>query len=492
MIDFLGGDMDKIPLSETEYKVLKAIVDKGLTSSELRKLSEITGIEISTLASVLRLLAEKGLVKVRDVVEESFELSEKGISALREGLPEEKLLNLMKDGVVELNKLSNLLGPEANIAIGQLKKKGFIEVRNGRIELITDFKDVSKNVLTIKKALDLVKRGETPPKEILEELRRRGLIRRLKIKHTYVYLTEDPKTIMRKVRIEISRLTHDILKEGRWREAVLRPYNVLSEPPKALPARKHFLVEFIEIIRDIMKELGFKEVEGPMIEVELFNFDALFQPQDHPAREIHDTLWISEPSTADLSAYKEIIERARVVHEKAWKYKWDPMRAARIVLRSQTTAVSARVLSLKPRAPMRYFTIGKVFRADAVDASHLSDFHQLDGIEGWEGYTFRDLLGTLKEIADRLGLSIKFKPAYFPFTEPSVEGYVRLPNGRWLELFGAGLFRPEVLEIAGIKYPVGAWGFGIERLAAAYYGINDIRLLYSKDYDFIRSLPERV
>nr|MEB3859775.1 phenylalanyl-tRNA synthetase subunit alpha [Desulfurococcales archaeon] len=142
--------------------------------------------------------------------------------------------------------------------------------------------------------------------------------------------------------------------------------------------------------------------------------------------------------------------------------------------------------------PVRAFTVDRVFRYDPVGPTRLPEFHQLDGIEGDYGYSFRDLLGTLASIAERLGLKVKFKPAYFPFTEPSVEGYVRFPGGRWVELFGAGIFRPEVTRALGIDYTVGAWGMGVERLALAFYGLTDIRSLYTQDVDFIRSFHVRV
>jgi len=245
-------------------------------------------------------------------------------------------------------------------------------------------------------------------------------------------------------------------------------------------------------VRDVLKEMGFREVRGPIVELELFNFDMLFQAQDHPAREIHDSLWVKAGPVDVTRAYGDLVERVSRIHETWWSYKWDPSIASRLMLRSQTTAVSARVIASKPKPPMRFFTIGRVYRRDVVDASHLPEFHQLDGIEGYPGYTFRELLGTLREICERLGLEVKFKPGYFPFTEPSVEGYVKLPTGKWLELFGAGLFRPEVLEMAGLDYPVGAWGFGIERLAAAYYGIPDIRVLYTANIEYIRGFTLRV
>ena len=484
--------MPAVPVSEGEYRILKAIAEKELKKAELAEASRILGVDESALASIARLLAEKGLLIVKEEVEEKPYLTSEGHKALREGLVEERLVRILAEagGSLSLAEVRDKLGDEASIAVGQAVKRGIARVEEGRIRLVVGVEEALGAIKPLREALEEASRGRSPGR-LLQELRRRGLVGLERQKRIVIEVPGEPKSLLDKVVVEVSRLTAELLRSGEWRKRRFRTYNVRAEPPRILPARIHFLTEFIEELRDIMRELGFREVRGPMVELELFNFDVLFQAQDHPAREIHDTLWIAEPRRGSLEEYDELVERTSRVHERGWGYRWNPEIAARLILRSQTTAVSARVLAAKPEPPIRFFTIGKVFRADTVDATHLADFHQLDGIEGWPGYTFRDLLGTLKEIAERLGLSLKFKPGYFPFTEPSVEGYVRLPNGRWLELFGAGLFRPEVLEITGVDYPVGAWGFGIERLAAAYYGITDIRLLYSRDYDYIRSFPAR-
>ncbi|MCE4601663.1 MAG: phenylalanine--tRNA ligase subunit alpha, partial [Desulfurococcales archaeon] len=382
-----------------------------------------------------------------------------------------------------IGEVRERLGGEAGIAIGQARRQGLIKVEGGRVRL-------TGSKPRLRQALEAVAQGGNPG-DALGELLSRGLARRVRVRREVLELAGEPSSLLDTVEVEASRLTHDMLASGEWRRYRFRPYNVVAEPPRVLPARIHFLTSFIEMLRDLMKEMGFTEARGPIVELELFNFDLLFQAQDHPAREIHDTLWIEAPPTG-LDGYEDLVERTRKAHEEGWGYRWSPKIAARLVLRSQTTSVSARLLASQPSPPIRFFTLGRVYRSDVVDATHLPEFHQLDGIEGYNGYTFRDLLGTLREIFERLGLQVKFKPAYFPFTEPSVEGYVRLPSGRWLELFGAGLFRPEVLYMAGVDYPVGAWGFGVERLAAAFYGVSDIRLLYTKDTTYIRSFPVRV
>jgi len=170
-----------------------------------------------------------------------------------------------------------------------------------------------------------------------------------------------------------------------------------------------------------------------------------------------------------------------------WKYRWNQETAVRLMLRSQTTAVTARILATKPEPPVRAFTIGKVFRPDTIDATHLIEFHQLDGLVIEEGYSFRDLLSDLKEIFYRMGVKeVKFKPAYFPFTEPSVEVYGRIEGLGWVEMCGAGMLRDEILRTVDVSTQAGAWGIGLDRLAMLFNHLNDIRLLYSYDVEFLR------
>ncbi|MCX8196259.1 MAG: phenylalanine--tRNA ligase subunit alpha [Acidilobaceae archaeon] len=478
-------------LSEGEHEVLRLMKERGFTSGSLSQASSLLGLDRSRLASTFMLLKEKGILEVSESVTKRPRLTERGKEALARGLPEEMLVELLGEkGEVGLAELPAILGREASVAVGQARRKGLVAVEGGRVKLLIPKEEAMRRASVLRKALEECSEGKFPAKELYEEAKSRGLVEETEERELLVRVTRDLEEVMREARVEVSRLTSAMLRSGSWRQYVFRSYDVTAEPPLVLPARAHFLAEFIEQLRDVFKEMGFREVRGSVVELELFNFDLLFQAQDHPAREIHDSLWVKgEP--ADLSEYGELVERVAEIHERSWKYKWDPKVAARLVLRSQTTAVSARMLITRPKPPMRIFTIGRVYRRDAVDATHLPEFHQLDGIEGYPGYTFRELLGTLKDVFERLGLEVKFKPAYFPFTEPSVEGYVKLPSGRWLELFGAGLFRPEVLEMAGVDYPVGAWGFGIERLAAATYGIADIRVLYTSDVDFIRKFRAR-
>jgi len=186
-----------------------------------------------------------------------------------------------------------------------------------------------------------------------------------------------------------------------------------------------------------------------------------------------------------------VLERTREVHERVWKYRWDPREALKLVLRTHTTPVSMRTIYSRKEGEYRVYSLDRVFRPDTPDPTHLMEFHQLEGIIVGKHVTFKHLLGFFKEFAKRLGLGeVRFRPAYFPFTEPSVEGYIKHPKLGWIEVFPGGMFRPEVLYAVGLKnHNVAAWGIGIDRIAMMVLNMNDIRNLYTNDVDIIRSTP---
>jgi phenylalanyl-tRNA synthetase alpha chain len=238
-------------------------------------------------------------------------------------------------------------------------------------------------------------------------------------------------------------------------------------------------------------------MKGPIVELAFWNFDALFQPQDHPARDLADTFYMKAPHSGQLPN-RELVRRVKETHENGWttgstgwRYRWDPEFAARCCLRTHTTSLSARTLATlrEEDLPAKFFSIGKVFRNEAIDWSHLMEFYQTDGIVIGEGVTFRNLLGYLKAYLEGLGVEeYRFRPSYFPYTEMSVEAEVWVEERRsWMELFGAGIFRPEVVKpLLGEDIPVLAWGPGFDRIVMGHYGIRDLRVLYGNDLGLLR------
>jgi phenylalanyl-tRNA synthetase alpha chain len=236
-------------------------------------------------------------------------------------------------------------------------------------------------------------------------------------------------------------------------------------------------------------------MRGPIVESEFWNNDALFMPQFHPARAIHDVYFVEGmPQAKDLP--EPAASNVAAAHENGgetgsigWRYPFDRDATKRLILRSQGTALSARQLGNLPKVPGKYFAIARCFRFDDVDATHAPDFFQIEGIVLGEEVHLRHLLGLMKLFGMEIARAeeMYFTPGYFPFTEPSVEAHMRHPKIGWMELGGGGIFRPEVTKPFGIDVPVIAWGLGLDRMAMVALGIDDIRDLFSPDLDFLRS-----
>ena len=296
--------------------------------------------------------------------------------------------------------------------------------------------------------------------------------------------------------VEVNELTPELLADGRWREVDFRRYDVSLAADSVHPGKTHPLMRVIDKVRLAYLELGFSEAGCEMAESAFWDFDCLFQPQDHPAREMQDTFYLKQPAKYGLPEDSGLVDRIRRTHEdggdtgsKGWRYSWSAERAAQVVLRTHMTASSIRALSRHPHPPHKVFSIGRVFRRETVDNTHLPEFHQVDGIIIDEQASLASLMGTLGKFYERLGINdIKLKPAFFPYTEPSVEVHIKWGD-TWMEMGGAGVFRPEVTQPFGVKHPVLAWGLGVERLAMAYYGVRVIKDLYQSDFSWLRSVP---
>ena len=294
---------------------------------------------------------------------------------------------------------------------------------------------------------------------------------------------------------EASLLTPEMLKQGTWKNKKFRSYNIALNPPRQSIGRKHPYKEFLDFVKYKFIGMGFEEMRGPLVENEFWDMDALFMPQFHPARNIHDVYYVKEP-TSCKKIEEPFAKQVAAAHKDGgktgstgWRYPFDVERAKRLILRSQGTAVSARTLASGPKIPGKYFSIARCFRYDAVDATHAPDFYQVEGIVLGEDINFTTLLGLLQLFGQEIAKAgeFQFRPAYFPFTEPSVELHVKHPELGWMELGGAGIFRPEVTKPLGVDVPVIAWGLGLDRMAMVALGIQDIRELFSRDLDFIRT-----
>ncbi|MDR2158722.1 MAG: phenylalanine--tRNA ligase subunit alpha [Treponema sp.] len=298
---------------------------------------------------------------------------------------------------------------------------------------------------------------------------------------------------------EAGSLTPEMLETGSWRGKNFRSYNVKVPPARLIPGRTNPYAKFLEDVKDKLASLGFEEFDGPLVETEFWNSDALFMPQFHSARDIHDVYRVADDERPDgLALAKSIgepwLSNVAAAHEnggktgsRGWNYQFDREFTRRLILRSQGTVLSAKTLP-QAKIPGKYFGIVRCFRYDKVDATHLPDFYQTEGIVLGEDVNLRTLLGMLEMFAKEVAgaKEVKYVPGYFPFTEPSVEVHIRHPVLGWFELGGSGIFRPEVTASLGVNVPVAAWGIGIDRMALMALGLNDLRELFSYDIENVR------
>jgi phenylalanyl-tRNA synthetase alpha chain len=408
-----------------------------------------------------------------------YKLTEEGKKYLEIGLPEINLIKLLaKEGEKRIEEIELEGKP---IAISWAKKNGWIAVKDGMLILTGLGREALEKEYPIEKALrDIAEKGECE-ENLLNILLKRKLVEKAK----------EELTIK-----EIAQLTPEIILSKAWKTIPFKRYDVLAPCPRIYAAKKHPYMQFIDEVKEKLIAMGFEEVESPLCELEFWNFDALFSPQDHPAREWHDVFKLKVPQKGEVLD-KELVERVKKTHEdgwivgsKGWRYKWNPEKALRLVLRSHTTPASIRFLSNFSQEEAKVFCIGRIFRPDVIDKTHLIEFDQCEGIIVGKNVTFRHLLGMLKEFAREVLETdkVKFVPHYYPFTEPSVDMYVYFPKLRkWVEIVGSGMFRPEVLKPLGIDKPVLAWGFGFSRLAMVKLGIEDIRYLFAEDLDWLRN-----
>jgi phenylalanyl-tRNA synthetase alpha chain len=492
-----------------EKKVLKALESEGGESTP-EKVLKLQLLPIKSVMSAAGILASKDIIKVNKDVREFVELTDysKEIAENKTPFSDAGLQEFVyTDGTYnpELNEYSisvSATPAEFKPSIGWLRKKGIANIENGQLKIPKqEIKWDEVELIDLIHSKNGIFADEIPDEylEAFQNLKKRKDYLIIDKKSSYDFqITPLGKEILEEgieIREEATQITHEQLKSGSWRNLHYRAYDIKAEHPESFAGKLHPLQRTIEEIRRIFLNLGFTESRGTILESAFWNFDCLFQPQDHAAREMQDTFYIKTPRETMLPD-EELVEKVKRAHEhggktgsKGWKYQWDREVARQSVLRTHTTCVSARFLK-ETQPPLKMFSVGRVFRRETITYKHLPEFHQVEGIVADKSITFRNLLGILKESYHQLGFQVRFRPAYFPYTYLSTECEIYLPEKEsWIELGGAGMFRPEVLEPLGVETPVAAFGLGIERLAMIRLGIKDIRMLYQSDIGWLRELP---
>ncbi|MFX1315215.1 MAG: phenylalanine--tRNA ligase subunit alpha [Promethearchaeota archaeon] len=505
-----------IELKKQVINTLKILQEKGI-EVEASKLAENLKIDYIVLMSAVNDLIDHDLGGFKEEEIYQVSLNQEGLNYLENGLPERQILQiLLKNNIKEINlddlmKLTNLDENLFYIGISNLKKNKWIAqskaTGENKIFLITEeFPETELEKLLKELGKDKIIDYSTLSNEELVQfdiLNKRKLINKIQKTQRFIYLTEKGISIedseIKELK-QISKITSEMISRRTWKNYNLKPFDVTKPGPLLKAGKIHPLINLINEIREIFLSMGFIEIRGPIVESAFYNFDALFQPQDHPARELQDTFYLNNPKVAKLPekdrvlAVKETHENGGDSGSLGWGYKWDENIAKKIVLRPHTTATTMRRLAQfyrnNEKVPVKVFCVDRVFRNERVDKSHLAEFTQVEGIVIDDNVSLCDLVGLLSEFYRKMGFKrIITKPGFFPYTEPSMEVSVYYDKlGEWLEMGGSGIFRPEVTYPWGIKEPtrVLAWGQGLERIAMLYYDRTDMRDFYINPIKWLR------
>ncbi len=489
-------------LSHLEKKVLVALGEIGGGGSPKEIQSNGDFDQMVQVMNAVSWLNSKTLVEVEEEVTKYYSLAKKSMA--KKDLPERTALKYIdKVGgrctISEMQEESGLDKKKTGIALGWLKDKGWADMcrEGGDTYLVLTkkgrkaLKEKGKDEELI---LRLAKEGELSEKDVDEYtvkklLSRKEILNERQLVSRTVKLTDKGKKIVDQgieIRPQISQLTPDIIRTGAWKEAEIRPYDIHAFAPTKYGGKKHPVRREIEKVRRVFLDMGFTEMKHDFVQPTFWNMDALFIPQDHPARDLQDTFYMKYPEKIEIDG--EVVEKIKSMHEdggdsrsKGWRYRWSREEAQRAVLRTHTTVSSIKYLSENTEPPVKAFSLDWNFRSESTDATHLSQFIQIEGIVMEKGANLNMLIGLMKEFYRKMGFDdVKVKPSYFPFTEPSLEVFAKFKDD-YLEMGGAGIFREEVTKPHGIDHPVLAWGLGLERMVMLRLGIDDIRECYSND-----------
>ncbi|KAI3397607.1 hypothetical protein diail_10580 [Diaporthe ilicicola] len=462
-------------------------------------------------------LASRSMVTYQTIEKDEATLEAEAEGIVANGSHEARVFEALRQAVegLTVQDLEKAIGDKNVTKVGQgkaFKEKWISKTSDGKLKASTDaIKD------TTREQLRTIQETKTfPDAKILTDLKKRKLVKMQKVIHFRIQKGD-------KFALEITKeetdLTAEMLHSGSWKTAAFKPYNFKALGADQRAGALHPLNKVRSEFRQIFFDMGFEEMPtNKFVESGFWNFDALFVPQQHPARDLQDTFYISDPKQADLpratgpddkADYKTYVENIRAVHENGkfgsigYRYPWSEEESKKLVLRTHTTAISTAMLHKLAQQegpdgrppPAKYFSIDRVFRNESVDATHLAEFHQVEGVVADYGLTLGGLMSFMENFFARMGITdLKFKPAYNPYTEPSMEIFsFHKGLNKLVEIGNSGMFRPEMLEPMGLPKDMRVYGFGLslERPTMIKYAIANIRELlgHKVDLNFIERNP---
>ena len=486
---------------EQKNKILEIIKQKGEVDSQ--DLAEQMKLDHQQVIGLIKALEIKEIVESEKKENKGIVLTPGGKDCLEKGAPDIQILKELKaNGTQKKKDLSAKLGNSImGFGFNLAMKSKSIAYDKSSDNVSLKVEELPKEDIlqaTVKK----MKENPDPTKyddKLIKDYTK--IYKFIKIENVKTFLVKKGKNFETgNVKFE-NELTADLLANDKWEKAQFSKYNYNALGKEVPNGALHRLLCVRSQIREIFLEQGFEEMPtNNFVESSFWNFDSLFQPQQHPSREAHDTFFLSYPAKANSEKFHpEYFQRVKEIHEKGgfgsigWKYKWSADEAEKNILRTHTTAVSSRMLYKLAEdykktgkfTPKKYFSIDRVFRNESLDNTHLAEFHQIEGFIADYDLGLGHLLGTVEQYFKRLGLDkLRFKPAYNPYTEPSMEIFALHPvTKKWIEIGNSGVFRPEMLLPMGLPSNVNviAWGFSLERPAMIHYHLNNIRDLFGHE-----------
>ncbi len=500
-------------IAESLHPLERKVIVHLKESCSVDDLMKKTGLKQVEVMRALQWLKNKKLVTIEDYSKEVVKLDTNGKTYLKDGLPERRFIKALGSKTANLEQIAKKAGLNKNelrVSIGILRRKNIIYVFRKKDVIVTLTQSgkrflvekMDEEKLLEKLPVEISKLNDAERETLNQLMKRKSIVKIDTIKTKTAQLTQLGQKVL-KIGFEenvIDKLTPEIIVSKGWKNKKFRRYDIEAPVPEIYVGRRHFVNQAINYVRKVWLEMGFKEMTGNFVQTSFWNFDALFTAQDHPVRDMQDTFFIKKPESGRLPE-KKIVDNVKKTHENGyttgsigWRYKWNPEEAKKLVLRTHTTVLSARTIaSLKEEdLPAKFFAVGRCFRNETVDWSHLFEFNQTEGIVVGD-VNFKHLIGYLKEFFRKMNYEkIRIRPAYFPYTEMSCEVEVFDPiHEEWVELGGAGMFRPEVVKpLFGREVQVLAWGLGLARIIKNYYQINDLRTFYKNDLKYLRSVKE--
>lgn len=432
------------------------------------------------------------LINAEPVTTKLWELTDEGKIVSLHGSHEAIVYNAVPEEGIPLAELNSKV-PNAKIGFSKAMSKGWIVLDKASGIVTRKVSEINDEVQSHLVAI-VNNKAEDIPISVKQDYKKRKMLQEITVKSFSI--TKGSQFSLTLILPETD-LTPEMIASGDWKTKTFKPYNFNALGVSPDCGYLHPLLKVRTEFRQIFFEMGFTEMStNNYVESSFWNFDALFQPQQHPARDAHDTFFLLDPKTSEEFP-KDYLERVKTVHSKGgygsqgYRYDWNIDEAKKNLLRTHTTAVSARMLYKLAQEetfkPVKYFSIDRVFRNETLDATHLAEFHQVEGLIADYNLTLGDLIGVLYEFFKKLGIKkLNFKPAYNPYTEPSMEIFCYHEGlGKWIEVGNSGMFRPEMLLPMGLpdKVNVIAWGLSLERPTMIKYGYNNIRDLVGPKVD---------